>query len=74
MTENNAAVLTRGVALPVVLGRQLGLYFDRCSVGFGPASLWRDSWGGGGVRTVGLDLLGLRLRVVLERVDTARNL
>jgi hypothetical protein len=68
MTENNAALVTRGLALPPLLGVQLGLYLDRCPAGFGPVELWRDSWGAGRVRMLGLDLLGVRLRVVLERV------
>jgi hypothetical protein len=68
MIENNAAVVIRGLALPPLLGVQLGLYLDRCPAGFGPAGLWRDNWGAGRARTLGLDLLGVRLRVVLERV------
>ncbi len=68
MTENNAAVVIRGLALPPLLGVQLGLYLDRCPAGFGPVGLWRDSWGAGRVRTLGLDLPGVRVRVVLERV------
>ncbi len=68
MTEHNAAVVIRGLVLPVVMGRQVGLYLDRCPAGFGPVELWRDSWGAGRVRTLGLDLLGVRVRVVLERV------
>ena len=68
MTENNAAVVIRGLVLPVVMGWQVGLYLDRCPAGFAPVGLWRDSWGAGRVRTLGLDLPGVRLRVVLERV------
>ena len=68
MTESNAAVLIRGLALPPLLGRQLAGYYERCPAGFGALRLWRDSWGAGRVRTLGLDLLGVRLRVVLERV------
>jgi hypothetical protein len=74
MTENNAAVVIRGLALPPLLGVQLGLYLDRCPGGFGPMGLWRDSWGAGRMRTLGLDLPGVRVRVrvrvrvVLERV------
>jgi hypothetical protein len=68
MTESNAAVVIHGFVLPVVMGWQVGLYLDRCPAGFAPVGLWRDSWGAGRVRTLGLDLLGMRLRVVLERV------
>jgi hypothetical protein len=70
MTESNAAVVIRGLALPPLLGVQLGLYLDRCPAGFGPGGLWRDSWGAGRVRTLGLDLLGVRMRVVVERFTT----
>jgi hypothetical protein len=68
MTENNAAVVIRGLALPPVLGWQLAGYCDRCPAGFGPAGLWHDSWGASRVRTLGLDLGGVRLRLMLERV------
>lgn len=68
MTENNAAVVIHGLVLPVVMGWQVGLYLDRCQAGFGPVGLWRDSRGAGRVRTLGVDLLGVRLRVVVERV------
>jgi hypothetical protein len=68
MTENNAAVVIHGLVLPVVMGWQVGLYLDRGPAGFGPVGLWRDSWGAGRVRSLGLDLLGVRVRVVLERV------
>jgi len=71
MTESNAAVVIRGLALPPLLGVQLGLYLDRCPAGFGPVGVWRDCWGAGRVRTLGFDLLGVRLRVVVERVPTA---
>jgi hypothetical protein len=67
MTENNAVVIC-GLVLPPVMGWQVGLYLDRCPAGFSPVGLWRDSWRAGRVRTLGLDLLGVRLRVVLERV------
>ncbi len=68
MTENTAAVAIRGLVLPVVMGWQLAGYLDRCRGGFGPVGLWTDSWGAGRVRTLGIDLLGVRLRVALERV------
>lgn len=67
MTENTAVVI-RGLALPVVLGWQLGVYCDRCLGGFGPVGVWPGSWGAGRVRTLGIDLQGMRLRLVLERV------
>jgi hypothetical protein len=70
MTENNAAVVTRRLVLPPVMGWQGGLYLDRCPAGFGPGGLWRDSWGTGRVRTPGLDQLGVRLRLALERFTT----
>ncbi|MFN4865861.1 MAG: hypothetical protein ACK5GZ_06020 [Cyanobium sp.] len=68
MTENNAAVVIRGLALPVVLGWQVGVYCDGCLGGFGPVGVWRDSWGAGRVRALGIDLQVVRLRLVLERV------
>jgi hypothetical protein len=73
MTENNAAVVIRGLVLPVVMGWQVGLYLDRCPAGFGPVGLWRDSWGAGRVRTLGADLLGVRLRLVLETKQRLRH-
>lgn len=69
MTENNAAVVIRGLVLPVVMGWQVGVYCDRCPGGFGPVGVWRDSWGAGRVRTLGIDLLVVRLRLVEERVQ-----
>jgi hypothetical protein len=68
MTESDAAVVIRGLVLPPLLGWQLAMYCDTCADGFGPVRLWRDSWGAGRVRALGLDLSGVRLRVVLERV------
>jgi hypothetical protein len=71
MTENNAAVVIRGLVLPEVMGWQLALYCDTCTDGFDPVGLWRDSWGAGRVRSLGLYLLGVRLRVVLEECEVA---
>jgi hypothetical protein len=71
MTRNNPAVAIRGLALPVVMGWQVGVYCDRCSAGFRPVGVWRDSWGAGRVRTLGLDLMGVRVRLVVERVRGA---
>lgn len=68
MTESNAAVVIRGLVLPVVMGWQVGVYCDRCADGFAPVGVWRDSWGAGRVRTLAIDLQVLRLRLVLERV------
>jgi hypothetical protein len=68
MVENTAALVSYGLALPPLLGWQLAGYLDRCPGGFGPVGLWRDSWGAGRVRTLGIDLLVVRVRVVLERV------
>ena len=71
MTESN--VVVRGLALPVVMGWQVGLYCDRdlgCPAAYSPVQLWRDSYGKGRWRvwTLGADLGRVQLRVVLERV------
>ncbi len=66
MKNNPAPVVTRGLALPPVRGWQLALYLDGCADGFRPAGLWADRWGG--VRTLGADLLKVRLRLVAERL------
>lgn len=68
MTDNTAAVVIRGLAMPVVMGWQVGVYCDRCPGGFGPVGVWPGSWGAGRVRMLGIDLQVLRLRLVLERV------
>jgi hypothetical protein len=68
MTKNTAAVVIRGLALPVVMGWQVSMFCDRCPGGFGSVGVWRDRWGAGRVRTLGIDLQVLRLRLVLERV------
>jgi len=68
MTENTAAVVIRGLAMPVVMGWQVGVYCDRCPDGFAPVGVWRDSWGAGRVRTLGIDLQVLRVRLVVERL------
>ncbi len=73
MTRNNPAVVMRGLALPVVMGWQLGVYCDRCLAGFGPMGVWRDSWEAGQVRTLGLDLMGVRVRLVLEREEARKE-
>lgn len=73
MTENPASVVMRGLALPPALGWQVAAYVDRCPAGFrprdgAPVPLWRDRCGAGRVRTLGVDLSGLRLRLVVEKV------
>jgi hypothetical protein len=67
MTKNTAVVI-RGLVLPVVLGWQLAMYCDRCPGGFGSVGVWRDRSGAGRLRTLGIDLQVLRLRLVVERV------
>ena len=61
-------MVIRGLVLPVVMGWQLGLYCDRCADGFRPLGVWRDSWGAGRVWTLGIDLLVVRVRLVLDRM------
>lgn len=73
MTETPCAVAIHGLALPPVLGWQVAAYADTCPAGLRPAgaapvALWRDVCGAGRVRTLGADLLGLRLRLVVERL------
>lgn len=71
MNQTHATVITRGFALPALLGRELAGYCDRCAESFGPLGGWRDSWSDGRVRTLGLDLGMVRLRFVLARVQAS---
>lgn len=70
MESLSAAVKTSGFALPPMAGVQVAVYVDRHPTGFHPAGAWRDRWGGNdcAVHTYGLDLLGVRLRIVVERL------
>jgi hypothetical protein len=70
MDDVREIVSTNGLALPAVGGVQLALYVDRCPSGFWPAGAWRDCWGESPavVRTMGLDIAGVRLRLVVERL------
>lgn len=64
--EMDTKVTTTGLALPPVLGIQVGLYCDRSAGGFWPAGPWRDHWGK--VLVLGVDAGPLRLRLVAERL------
>lgn len=70
MEDAREIASTSGLALPAVGGVQLAAYVDRCPSGFWPAGAWRDRWGQGPgvVRTLGLDIAGVRLRLVAERL------
>lgn len=70
MSTTPAPVLSAGLHLPALAGRLIALYLDRCADGFRPWGVWRDEWRGpfGMVRTWGLDVGGVRLRVVSEPV------
>jgi hypothetical protein len=60
---------TRGAQLPVLWGWQLAIYCDRQPEGFWPMRPWLDYWETtpGAVKTLGLDVGPVRLRLVLER-------
>lgn len=70
MESFGTAVKSRGFALPPVAKMQVAAYVDCHPTGFHPAGAWRDRWAGNdrAVRTCGLDLLGVRLRIVVERL------
>jgi hypothetical protein len=70
MEDAREIVSTSGLALPAVGGLQLAFYADRRPSGFWPAGAWRDRWGEGPavVRTLGLDIAGVRLRLVVEEL------
>jgi|LakMenEpi03Aug12_release.lakeMendotaPanAssembly.Ray.scaffolds.fasta_scaffold5490979_1 hypothetical protein len=55
------------------MGLQLGVYCDRGPGGFGPMGVWRDSWKAGRVQTLGIDLEGVRLRLILERKEARKE-
>ncbi|MCX5927337.1 MAG: hypothetical protein NTZ23_08505 [Cyanobium sp. LacPavin_0920_WC12_MAG_63_22] len=67
---------SRGLALPPVARVQVAAYVDTCPNGFRPADMWQDRWSGKdrAVRTYGIDLLGVRLRFVVERLAPTRPL
>ena len=63
-------VRTQSVYLPSIAGWLLALHVDRCKGGFSSVGGWRDCWPGAGgcpVRTLGVDLGPVRVRVVIER-------
>jgi hypothetical protein len=70
MENEREIVSTNGLALPVLGGVQLAFYMDCCPAGFWPAGAWRDRWGEepATVRTLGLDIAGVRLRLVIEQL------
>ena len=70
MEDVREIVSTSGLGLPAVGGLQLAFYVDRYPSGFRQGGAWRDRWGRGpgAVRTLGLDIAGVRLRLVAEQL------